>query len=1212
MPYKSSDYPQVKRAAGAYDIAKSARLKAQRAFDEISTKSPNYAKVKAELAAAKSKEAVTLTAYRSAYTAAKADYNRKTTIDKSKTDAKSSEIMIKSIQEQIKKAQDSGQSTTELKIKLKASENKLTKALELTKKTLEENRPIGVPATAKFSAVTGKWTLGSETWDNAGKKISTPTKGTYTIKNGFTYLDGKIFSGDKDGKTYKYGKIVETPPTGVYTIKNGFTYLDGNLYSGDRDGKTYKYGKIVEKAPTGVYTIKDGLTYLDGKLLSGTKDGKTYKYGKIVEKAPTGVYTIKNGFTYLDGKLLSGTKDGKTYKNGKIVETPTKGVYTTKNGLTYLDGKVLSGTKDGLLYSNGKLFSGKKDNKTYVDGKVQEAPKKITGVYTTKDGLTYLDDELLSGDKDGLLYRDGKLFSGKEDGKTYVNGKVAEGSTPLTPFDEILAKAKETYGDIDSVFNDDADLKQLLRDAIGDVADVNDDMKDSEFLVRLKATTWWATSAGPVRQRGFEKRQYLRLKAEIEKDPTAPDYQKKLDKLENENSYSRGLTNAKGLLKLLINQEGLNVTDEELTKIAGGLYDFANEGNDISRLDALSRFVTANGLTEGPTGKALRSLRATARANGVELDDAAGGNLNTWLQKMFKGKDIADYEQIIRDKAGQTQSKYVKDLLAAGNDLRSIYEPFIREMATSLGIVDINSIDLNDPLLKGAFTENGAINTTQFKNLLRTDKRFINTPAATEEGNVETQASQELARIAKLNGYNLETDFKDQIGGWLERIKNGESLDKISQTIRNKAGEGQSKYVQNQLIAGNNLRSIYATFLNEMAGSFNIDVNAIDINDPLLRGVFTEKGAITLTQFSNLLKADSRFGGTPTAIAEGNAEAQARQQFTRIAQDNGFNIDVDFKDQINGWLARVKNGESIDLVGQAIRDKAADGRGQYVAGLLKSGYNLNGIYGNYINLMSQYFNIDPETISENDPLLQKVFDDKGGLTFAKFEALLRSDERYKGTKYEGQQKDFKQSIADRALTLGVTLGEKEIDEIVNNALSMGISASSTLVDGLIRAKLTYAPGTLLGGAAGGALTKLKSTAAANGIDFDAQFGKDAQTWLSKILQGESTDTYDNIIRQTAGAGLPDNVKALLKLGVNLDTVYAPYKNIMSSVLGLNPETINVNDKTLRSAIGPDKEMTLYDWERSLRKDARWQYTDNARQEVSGVGLDVLQQLGFQG
>jgi len=652
----------------------------------------------------------------------------------------------------------------------------------------------------------------------------------------------------------------------------------------------------------------------------------------------------------------------------------------------------------------------------------------------------------------------------------------ASGAVGTTPFDQILAKAKETYGDIDSVFAEDPELSALLRSAIGNVADVNDDMKDAEFLNRLKNTTWWSTSAGDVRQRGFEKRQYERLKAEIDKNPTAPDYQKKLDKLENENAYARGLAEAKGELKLLTNQEGLNVTDDELTKIAGGLYDLANEKKTLSKLDALSRYVTASGLAEGPTGKALRLLRTTARLNGVDLNEAAGKNIDSWLQKIFKGKDPADYEQLIREYAGKDQSKYVKDLLAAGSDLRDIYDPFIRAMATSFGIADLNSIDINDPLLKKAFTENGAINTTQFTNLLRTDKRFTSTPLAIEEGNLE---------------------------------------------------------------------------------------------------------------------------------------GQARQQLARIAQDNGFNLDTDFKDQVGGWLARIKNGENIDLVGQAIRDKAADGRGQYVAGLLKSGYNLNGIYGNYINLMAQYFGVDPETISENDPLLQNVFDDKGGKTFAQFETLLRSDARYKGSKAEGQQKDFSQSVADRALALGITLAQKDVDEIVNNALSMGISASSSLVDGLIRAKLTYAPGTALGGAAGGALAQLKKTAAANGLDFDTQFGTQAQTWLSKILQGESPDTFENVIRETAAAGLPDNVKSLLKLGVNLDTVYAPYKNIMASVLEINPETINLNDKTLRSAIG-QKEMTLYDWQNSLRKDPRWQYTNNARQEVSGIGLNVLQQLGFQG
>ncbi len=40
--------------------------------------------------------------------------------------------------------------------------------------------------------------------------------------------------------------------------------------------------------------------------------------------------------------------------------------------------------------------------------------------------------------------------------------------------------------------------------------------------------------------------------------------------------------------------------------------------------------------------------------------------------------------------------------------------------------------------------------------------------------------------------------------------------------------------------------------------------------------------------------------------------------------------------------------------------------------------------------------------------------------------------------------------------------------------------------------------------------------------------------------------------------------------------------------------------SLRSAIGPDKEMPIYDFEKLLRKDYRWQYTDNARRDVSNA------------
>jgi hypothetical protein len=42
------------------------------------------------------------------------------------------------------------------------------------------------------------------------------------------------------------------------------------------------------------------------------------------------------------------------------------------------------------------------------------------------------------------------------------------------------------------------------------------------------------------------------------------------------------------------------------------------------------------------------------------------------------------------------------------------------------------------------------------------------------------------------------------------------------------------------------------------------------------------------------------------------------------------------------------------------------------------------------------------------------------------------------------------------------------------------------------------------------------------------------------------------------------------------------------------------------------DMNLYEFQKELRKDNRWQYTDNARGSVSTAALQVLRDFGFQG
>ena len=138
---------------------------------------------------------------------------------------------------------------------------------------------------------------------------------------------------------------------------------------------------------------------------------------------------------------------------------------------------------------------------------------------------------------------------------------------------------------------------------------------------------------------------------------------------------------------------------------------------------------------------------------------------------------------------------------------------------------------------------------------------------------------------------------------------------------------------------------------------------------------------------------------------------------------------------------------------------------------------------------------------------------------------------------------------------------------------------------------------------------IRSTANANGISLSQQ---QLDQYALDIQNGKDIKVIQNEIRNIAGAGMPENIKKLLAGGTNLDVVYAPYKTQMAAILEVNPETINFTDPALRSAIGPSGEMSIYDFQRALRKDARWQYTNNAREDVFQSVGKVLQDFGFQG
>lgn len=222
------------------------------------------------------------------------------------------------------------------------------------------------------------------------------------------------------------------------------------------------------------------------------------------------------------------------------------------------------------------------------------------------------------------------------------------------------------------------------------------------------------------------------------------------------------------------------------------------------------------------------------------------------------------------------------------------------------------------------------------------------------------------------------------------------------------------------------------------------------------------------------------------------------------------------------------------------------------------------------------------------------------------------EDLYKTTEYGRGLKFTQQVIADEIKKVGATLTPDEIDLISRDIYDLGYEKLPAIVSQRIRAKISYKTGSIVGGEAGVNLADLRKTAKANGLDLEKNFGSSVQGWLQNLAQGESIETFKQIIRNSAKIGLPDRVSSLLDNGVDLDTIYNPYKKLMASVLEINPETITLDDPVLRSGIGADKEVSLYDYQKMLRKDTRWQYTNQAKEEVSDIALKVLRDFGFQG
>ena len=314
------------------------------------------------------------------------------------------------------------------------------------------------------------------------------------------------------------------------------------------------------------------------------------------------------------------------------------------------------------------------------------------------------------------------------------------------------------------------------------------------------------------------------------------------------------------------------------------------------------------------------------------------------------------------------------------------------------------------------------------------------------------------------------------------------------------------------------------------------------------------------------------------------------------------------------------------------------------------------LYAEAIDTASRLYNM-PDIIFKNvkslGDLLQRYVNDE--LTDAQFKRELQNDPWYRQNSAEikaryvqlfnyqdlvksGQAKgttDYEQQIARIAKNIqakarqlrGADIDEADAkllaqDMYIYNldgddaALTERLARFIRPVAGMVRGEPTIG----YGGQALQNYQTLQALAKANGFKLEDILPRDAAgnaMTAESTLQNLATGKLDinrvaQDVRKLAAIGQPEYIRNLLGQGYDLEQIYQPYKSRMAAVLEIDPNTINLNDPALRGAITDKGDINLYDYDRMLRKDSRWQFTNQAREEVSNSVLQVLRDFGFMG
>ena len=211
--------------------------------------------------------------------------------------------------------------------------------------------------------------------------------------------------------------------------------------------------------------------------------------------------------------------------------------------------------------------------------------------------------------------------------------------------------------------------------------------------------------------------------------------------------------------------------------------------------------------------------------------------------------------------------------------------------------------------------------------------------------------------------------------------------------------------------------------------------------------------------------------------------------------------------------------------------------------------------------------------------------------------------------YSRELDAYKISQKQRLSRVGVKIDDAELDGYLTQAFDGNLSDGQ--LDAVIVKSSSF--GAKFGGDTLTKIQNFREYANSFGMTYDeAKY----RQWGADLFAGNITDSeIEQKIREESASAFPALSDQIMK-GTSLDALASAYKNTMATLLEIDADSIGYNDVTLRKAlqyVGPDGKPAvkpLWQFEKDLKMDPRWQYTNNARNTIDSLSLKVFQDWGL--